>query len=242
VAMWAQAESRKLAAQLDRAGIPLLLLKGPDLQRRLYGTPAAYRSGDVDVLVPRDRGAAARRVLIGNGWEFERANGLLYRRSAQATYSRDGFRVDLHWGILAAHLAARSLRPLEQALWKGATRGPSGMLEPTPESLFVFLAVHVVGHRFERPKWKENVDRAAVLVTDWDAVGRIANEGHVRGAVEAALEGRPSGTRRAVLDGARGRVVSAATWASRGYFIPSGVRGWVRGAVAGVRARRFTGS
>jgi methylase of polypeptide subunit release factors len=31
------------------------------------------------------------------------------------------------------------------------------MLEPDPESLLVFLAVHVVGHRFERPQWTENV-------------------------------------------------------------------------------------
>src|SRR5688500_7668841 len=43
-ALWSQAESRRLASALRDARIPAMVLKGPDLQERLYGTPAAYAS------------------------------------------------------------------------------------------------------------------------------------------------------------------------------------------------------
>ena len=47
LALWARAEARKVADDLGGIGIPVLMLKGPDLQMRLYGTPVAYASGTV---------------------------------------------------------------------------------------------------------------------------------------------------------------------------------------------------
>src|SRR6266487_3904654 len=99
LALWAQAQGRALARELTSAGIPVLMLKGPELQARLYGTPAAYQSGDVDVLVPRERADRARRVLEAHGWAFARENGVLWRVADQATYARDGFWLDLHLGL-----------------------------------------------------------------------------------------------------------------------------------------------
>jgi hypothetical protein len=69
------------------------------------------------------------------------------------------------------------------------------MLEPDPESPLVFLAVHVVGPRFERPQWTENVKRAAELVSDWDRVWVIARESRVEGAVRRALAEQEQDTR-----------------------------------------------
>src|SRR5687767_3344328 len=108
-AMWARAEGQRLAAELRYVGVPVLLLKGPELQERLYGTPAAYESSDIDVLVHPDNAAAARAALIANGWSFEADNGVFWRLSAAATFERSGFRADLHWGLHAAHLPAWSL-------------------------------------------------------------------------------------------------------------------------------------
>jgi HemK-like putative methylase len=229
--LWAEAGIRTLARELAEARIAVLLLKGPPLQARLYGTPAAYRSGDVDVLVPRGGAREAMGALQRAGWTFERGNGALWFLSRAATYNRDGLRVDLHWGLHAAHLPAWTLRPLERALWRGATPGPGGLLEPDAESLLVFLAVHVVGHRFERPEWAENVAACARLVTDWANVGRIAREARVEGAVRAALDGHP-GRSPVVLDGVLGRAVWTGTWLLRGHFIPRGLRDRVREAVA----------
>lgn len=232
LALWAQAEAHRLAAEFDRVGVPVLLLKGPDLQARLYGTPAAYPSSDVDVLVKRKQVRVARATLERSGWSFEPDNGVLWRFSRAASFERAGFRVDLHWGLHAAHLPAWSLQPLERRLWTGAQRGRSGMLESDAESLLVYLAVHVVGHGFERPQWTENVRRAAALVEDWDEVWRVARRAHVEGAVRAALDGRASGARVAILDGTWGRVVSGMSWLTRGHFIPLSIRDRVRDAVA----------
>ena len=235
-ALWIQGEGRRAAGELQQAGVPVLLLKGPDLQARLYGTPAAYASSDVDVLVPARAADRSRAHLSRLGWTFSPDNGVLWRYSRAAAFDRDGFRLDLHWGLHAAHLPAWSLHPLERRLWRGARPGPSGMLEPDPESLLVFLAVHVVGHSFERADWSENVYRSAALVTDWSAVWAIAREARVEGAVRAALDGRRAGA-VPILDGAWGRAVSAATWVGRGHFIPAGLRARVRGWVAPARER-----
>ena len=199
LALWAQAEARKVANDLGGIGIPVLMLKGPDLQMRLYGTPVAYASGDVDVLVPRLYVERARAALGRSGWIFSTDNGVLWRQSRAASFDRDGFRLDLHWGLHAAHLPAWSLRSLERRLWAGATRGPSGMLEPDPESLLVF-------------------------VSDWDRVWVIARESRVEGAVRRALAEEEQDTRVPLLDGVFGQAIEALTWVGRGHFLSANAR------------------
>src|SRR4051794_17331986 len=98
-ALWAQGSARSVILRLQKAGLRVLILKGPELQWRLYGTPAEYASSDVDVLVHRSDGARARQLLVGWGWRFEPTNSVLWRVSRAATYERGGFRLDLHWGL-----------------------------------------------------------------------------------------------------------------------------------------------
>ncbi len=232
LALRAQQESWRVGDELQAAGIRALLLKGPDLQQRLYATPSAYASADVDILVGRDRAKAACDHLERRGWTFAPENGLLWRVSRAASFNRDGFTIDLHWGLHAAHLPAWSLEPLARRLWQGAREGPSGMLEPDPESLLVFLAVHAVGHGFQRPEWTENVRRAAALVEDWAEVWKIAHAARVTNAVKAALAAEGSPTSTPILDGAWGSIVSWSTWLTRGHFVPASVRDRVRRAAA----------
>ena len=187
LALWSQARTRHAAADLGRARIPVLLLKGPDLQDRLYGTPAAYPSGDVDILVPRRLRARARRALVRAGFRFDPSNGVLWRMSAAASYERKGFFLDLHWGLHAGHLPSWCFRSLERDLWANAMPGAHGMLEPDLESLIVFLAVHAAGHRFERGEWSENVRAAAALNPDWRRVGEIARRARAVGAVRRVM-------------------------------------------------------
>ena len=239
LALWAQAEARKVATDLGGIGIPVMMLKGPDLQMRLYGTPAAYASGDVDVLVTRAHAERARGRLVEQGWTFSTDNGVLWRLSGAAAFARDGFTLDLHWGLHAAHLPAWTLQRLERRLWERAARGPSGMLEPDAESLMVYLAVHVVGHRFERPQWQENVKRAADLVSDWERVQVIAQEARVEGAVQRALAARepdPANptSRRRVGSGGRGAQLDR-PWALPGERYSRCHQRGVRSAAAGIR-------
>jgi release factor glutamine methyltransferase len=215
--------------------VPVLLLKGPDLQQRLYGTPAAYVSGDVDVLIPRTAAKKARAILKRAGWRFVPENGFLWRLSAAATFERQGFRADVHWGIHAAHLPAWSLRRLERALWIGASVGPSGAREPLPESLFVFLAVHAAGHRFERPEWTRNVELAAADVRDWGQVRRLTRDARLTEAVRSAMRHHGPGHTIPLLDGLTGRVIWYGTYVARGHVIPRSVRDQLRESVAKYR-------
>ena len=234
-ALRSEADARDLATSLAQDGIPVLALKGPALQARLYGTPAAYPSGDVDLMVPRGQAREARRTMKRDGWSFEAGNGVLWRLSGAATYVRDEVRVDLHWGLHAAHLPARTLKRLEEALWAGARPGALGLLEPDPESLLVFLAVHAAGHRFERPEWTENVRRCMFLVKDWDVVWRIARQARVEQAVRSAVSGQPSVGR--ILDGTVGRAIWTATWVVRGHVLPLAARDAIRRTLASVLGR-----
>jgi release factor glutamine methyltransferase len=231
-AMWGRAEGRRLARELRDAGIPVLVLKGPELQERLYGTPAAYESSDIDVLIHSQRARRARTVMTRNGWTFEPENGVLWRLSAAASFERDGFRTDLHWGLHAAHLPSWTIRPLERALWERAIGDPSGFLVPDPESLFVFLAVHAVGHEFERPEWVENVHAAGSQVFDWERVWRIARAARVTNAVRSAMSEHAPGTKLPVLDGVLGSVIWWGTYIARGHVAPQGLRDRLREAVA----------
>jgi hypothetical protein len=233
-ALHAQSVVLSLARELDWLGIPVLALKGPWLQQRLYGTPAAYPSGDVDLLVPRDRAQQARRAIARAGWRFERENSVLWFLSGAASYARHGVRVDLHWGVHAAHLPSWALRSLEGALWAGARPGAGELLEPDVESLFVFLAVHAVGHAFQRDAWMSNVAACAQLVRDWERVWRIAREACVDGAVAAAL--RSESSVPPLLGGWAGQLVWRASWLARGHFIPRVVRDRIRAAVGVGRA------
>jgi release factor glutamine methyltransferase len=225
LALWSQARTRHAAADLGRARIPVLLLKGPDLQDRLYGTPVAYPSGDVDILVPRRLQARARRSLVRAGFRFDPSNGVLWRMSAAASYERGGFFLDLHWGLHAGHLPSWCFRSLERDLWANAMAGPHGMLEPDLESLIVFLAVHAAGHRFERGEWSENVRAAAALNPDWRRVGEIARRTRAVGAVRRVMRPDEAPYReQPVLDGAYGRLVSIFSWLGRGHFLPRSLR------------------
>src|SRR4051794_33829244 len=230
-ALRAQSTGREVGELFAGESIPALALKGPELQERLFGNPAAYVSGDIDILVRRRDAARARDLLIWSGWKFDPGNGFLWRLSRAATYERQGVSVDLHWGLHAAHLTGRSLRFLERDLWSRASRGQSVLFIPDEDALFVFLALHAAGHRFERPQWRAAALRAANEVRDWNRVWAVADRAGVRSAVCAVLETDPTvGERLSLLDGVKGTLESSATWVLRGHFLPARIRGILRKA------------
>jgi methylase of polypeptide subunit release factors len=117
-------------------------------------------------------------------------------------------------------------------MWRNASWGSGGFLVPDVESLLVFLAVHVVGHSFERPQWHENVRRCAKQVERWDEVWRIAAEAKVTRALRAALEGRPAGHVEPLLDGPRGWIIWHGSLVLRGHIMPERWRAEARERVA----------
>jgi SAM-dependent methyltransferase len=118
-------------------------------------------------------------------------------------------------------------------MWRGARPGEGDLLEPDPESLLVYLSMHVVGHRFARTSWIDYVSACSSLVTDWNRVWRIADEARLSGAVRLAI-GVASGGEAPekpvpVLDGMRGRAVWELTRILRGHPISPAVRTAFRG-------------
>ena len=222
-ALWAQAQGRAVGAILAAEGVRVLVLKGPEMQARIFGTPAAYASSDLDLLVrPRDR-RRAHEVLTRAGFTFDHTNSIMWWLSGQAMYERGGFYVDLHWGVKGAHLPAFLFRDLEQQLWLGAKRGPSGMYEPRLEPLLVFLAIHAAGHHFARPEWRAGVQATARLGPDWSEVRRIAAGSRARAAVSAALDAERPAPQN-VLDGWVGGAAWSVSTAMRGHFVPERYR------------------
>jgi hypothetical protein len=215
--------TREVATALWQEGIPVLFLKGPSLQRRLYGTPDAYASGDIDLLVHAADARRARSLLSAGGWRFHEANGVLWRLSAAATFERDGLLIDLHWGLHADVLPSFVFRGLCAELWRGAIPGSSWALEPRPEPLLIFLLVHAMGHDRERPEWWTNVQRCLELPVDLDEAARIAKRAHVSDSFNSLLAGSEAATGQ-ILDGRYGRVFASVSRVLRGGFLPAGSR------------------
>lgn len=166
------AETERLAVQMKHVGVPIMVLKGPHLQRRLLGSPAAYASQDVDLLVPRGSARAARRHLLTSGWTFSSANGRLWRLDRSAAYIGRGITLDLHWGLHADLLPASALTRIEQEMWRSKVEIAPNLYEPAIDALAAFLSVHIA------PKLASDGKRALLaaatpMVGDWDAFWRL---------------------------------------------------------------------
>ncbi|GIQ63563.1 hypothetical protein PACILC2_21310 [Paenibacillus cisolokensis] len=69
-------EMERVGANLDRAGVPCLMLKGPILAETLYGDLSLRTSRDLDLLVPVDAVERAAEQLARMGYE---ANDSVHR-------------------------------------------------------------------------------------------------------------------------------------------------------------------
>ena len=86
-----EAELAAIAAALDEAGVPVLLLKGAALGRMVYGSPAERPISDLDLLIPADRLERAREALAERDVSIRRA--FLVDALAAALSSRAAARV-----------------------------------------------------------------------------------------------------------------------------------------------------
>lgn len=139
----------RLGELLEAARIPYLLLKGPLLQEQLYREHASRPYTDLDVAVPRARGAEARRLLRRAGW---------YRVSPawiRPLHFHDVWRNREHAWPLELHDAlvdcANLYRLPEQDLFAGrrVMPVPGGCLAGLgPEDLLLYLCLHAHKHGF----------------------------------------------------------------------------------------------
>jgi len=169
-----EAASAQLTRDLSSAGADVMVLKGPPVQRRLLGEPAAYRSDDLDVLVRGIRPTAARRHLADKGWTFHPGNGRLWRLDGAAAFLWRQAQIDVHWGLHVGLVPARRMRPLAERMWSGARRADSQRFEPDALTLATYLVLHSAD-RLAHPG-KRRLLEAAIAATgdDWSGITDLA--------------------------------------------------------------------
>jgi hypothetical protein len=159
----------RLAASSD-----VLVLKGPPVQRRLLGEPAAYRSDDLDVLIRGLAPGAAKRHLRERGWTFHAGNGTLWRLDGAAAFFWHNAQIDVHWGLHVGLVPARRMRPLATRMWQGARATADGWLEPDDLSLATYLVLHSADRLAHAGKRRLLEATIAAADHDWDAIERMA--------------------------------------------------------------------
>jgi hypothetical protein len=118
---------------------------------------------------------------------FAPNNGRLWRLDGAAAYLRAGVVVDLHWGLHAGLVPARTLRPLAHAMWESASPVTAGLWQPDPETLAAYLIIHTA-HQLGRDDKRAllqsvlSVASPEVVHRHLESVGFADLDGPVRGA------------------------------------------------------------
>lgn len=155
------AETGRLQALFDEAGVPNLVLKGAAMDRLAWGRLGLKHAWDIDLLVTQDQAPRARALLEAAGYDlkdppdssdaaFRRWIGLA--RESVFRGRQGGFIVELHWRLTdsATLLVGLDARAPSQpaALSEGLVLRT---LADAP--LFAYLSVHGTSHAWSRLKW-----------------------------------------------------------------------------------------
>jgi hypothetical protein len=137
-------ELKGVLRAFDRSSLRVVLLKGPSLAERLYGSVALRASRDLDLLVSKTDLTRAESVLTAMGFVPD-----AYPDDYHRAWHRETTTVELHHDVenpLAFNFDVESaLRQAQKAVFQGQ---PCWLLAPEDELLF--LCLHAARHRFER--------------------------------------------------------------------------------------------
>jgi hypothetical protein len=173
-------ELERILAAFERADVPVMLLKGAALHQILYDRPELRPMSDLDLLVRPHHVEPAIRALGFVG--YRRGMALIRDDFFPRFYYEAEFVSDLP-GAARIDLHVRPFRPLriaqtmpDEALWQGAVRvhvGDAAGWIPTPEMMFLHLAVHAAFHGCNRLVWLYDLARFAHCqgaTLNWDLI------------------------------------------------------------------------
>jgi putative nucleotidyltransferase-like protein len=165
-------ETVRLQSLFASAGIPVIVLKGPTLERLVYGRLVAMQTRDIDLLVPPECAEAAVQILERDGYIlFFPANKLSglqrralvrYAREVELVDSRKKSQVELQWRAadnpflldgVDARAATQTISLSESAVVRTLAL----------DDLFAYLCVHGARHSWSRLKWLAELN--ALLVS-----------------------------------------------------------------------------
>jgi hypothetical protein len=170
---------------LEECGVPAIPYKGPVLAQQLYGDPTLRSSTDLDIVVPRESYAAARKALVGLGLapragHTPRQEATLFRWLGHASFGHgaDDF-IELHWRFAPLQFPF-ALTP-EMAIARAGRLIVAGRTvgAMAPADLAATLAMHAARHLYERLEWLAGITRL-ILEHGTDASGLLTHAERLR--------------------------------------------------------------
>jgi hypothetical protein len=191
----------EVVSALRRAGLDVLVLKGPSIAQWLYDPPAARAYSDIDVLVDPHRLQEAGDVLFSMGFlppapsytEDVPGHALAWHRE------RDQAWVDLHYTLLGAGVTHDRVW---DELWARRSQMQVGgvavdVLDETGRALH--LTMHLAQDHLGQPKKLEDLRRALTVLREetWEGARALAEVLGAAPAMGAGLRQLPDGARLA---------------------------------------------
>ena len=163
--------------RFNRAGIPVMPLKGQILSFALYGDVGLRESLDMDLEVPREDLGRAQDCLVSKDWQLEETffpmsprqldSFLRNEQHINFIHAQTGRMLELHWrNQWETPDATRARRDRSvPASWQGCS-----LRAMHPGDLTLYLCCHGGLHEWFRAKWLGDLARAHALgLLDWKA-------------------------------------------------------------------------
>ncbi len=148
---------RRCLAVLEEAEIDVVVLKGPLLAERVYGSALVRPSLDIDLLVAERDLEHAREALAAVGYRPRGAKEVEHELDHHSVaLFHDAYPIlELHFLAYEGFGVKVEAGPLimRSEPWTSRAVGEFSARVLTPEDEIVHLAVHGAGHRFERLMW-----------------------------------------------------------------------------------------
>ena len=150
-------ELKHMLCAAQARGIPCIPLRGVALSEQLYGNVAVRPTGDIDVLIPKQRLPDVRRMLEDLGFsELDVRPNWAERFDYTLEFHKEGefpVIVEPHWSILYPPYTDRI--PME-AVWDRCEAGTFLGFPVTrlcPEHLLIHLCLHILHHDKDASPW-----------------------------------------------------------------------------------------
>jgi hypothetical protein len=184
-------ESILLQEAFERAGLPVVSLKGVSLAVLAYGDLGRKESLDVDLLTTPESVAKAAAVLVERGYTDSLAHlepaqldaYLQLIKESAFTHPISGMMVDLHWSVTNNR---RLLQGIDAQSPTQDVATPAGALRTLArDELFAYLCLHGAVHNWSRLKWLADLG-ALIAAYDEAELKRLRDKAHGYGARRAA--------------------------------------------------------
>lgn len=190
------AESLRLAALLDAAGIRYLFVKGVALGALLYGSVGPKMGWDIDLLVPLAEVEAAAAALEAAGYRLDLPAGPRARETLGRFHehwkesvwkaAEGKLTVELHTRLSDNRMLLPQVGPDSPSI---KVKIAGGLFLPTLETdeLFAYLCVHGASSAWFRLKWIADVG-ALLVAAPPEEVERLYRRSQALGAGRAAAQ------------------------------------------------------